>query len=105
MFRTLGDAFKVCQLRGYSLSAMEAFAMATLGNAELLGLDSLIGNLAKGKEADLVLLKPKPESIMARRVGLARSIEEELFVYMTMADETLVAETIVNGVTVGRRND
>ena len=79
--------------------------MATLGNAELLGLDSLIGNLAKGKEADLVLLKPKPESIMARRVGLVRSIEEELFVYMTMADETLVAETIVNGVTVGRRND
>ena len=78
--------------------------MVTLGNAELLGLDSLIGNFAKGKEADLVF-KPKPESIMARRVGLARSIEEELFVYMTMADETLVAETIVNGVTVGRRND
>ena len=42
---------------------------------------------------------------MARRVGLTRSIEEEMFVYMTMADETLVAETIVNGVTVGRRND
>ena len=40
---------------------MEAFAMATLGNAELLGLDSLIGNLAKGK-ADLVLLKPKPKA-------------------------------------------
>ena len=102
IFRTLSDAFKVCQLRGYSLSAIDAFSMATLGNAELLGLDHFIGNLEKGKEADMVMLQARPDTIMGRRVRLAESIEEELFIYITMGDESLVAETIINGETMVR---
>ena len=99
MLRTLADAYKVCRLRDYSLSPMQAFAMATLGNAELLGIDRFIGNLEKGKEADMVLLKTKPGTILGRRLELAESIEEEMFIYITLGDESLVAETIINGVT------
>ena len=105
LLRTLADAFKVCQLSGYSLSAMDAFAMATLGNAELLGLEHCIGNLVKGKEADMVLLQAKPDNIMSRRLRLAESVEEEMFIYITMGDEALVAETIINGVTVELESD
>ena len=105
LLRTLADAFKVCQLSGYSLSAMDAFAMATLGNAELLGLEHCIGNLVKGKEADMVLLQAKPDNIMSRRLRLAESVEEEMFIYITMGDEALVAETIINGVTVELGSD
>ena len=101
MLRTLADAFKVCQLRDYSLSAMEAFAMVTLGNAELLGLNQFIGNLEKGKEADMVLLEAKPDTIMGRRLRLTESVEDEMFVYITMGDEALVKETIIKGVTMG----
>ncbi len=100
LLRTLADAFKVCQLRNYSLSAMDAFAMATLGNAEVLGLESYIGNLEKGKEADMVLLQAKPDTITSRRLKLAESVEEEMFIYITMGDEAVVAETIINGVTM-----
>ena len=79
--------------------------MTTLGNAELLGLDRVIGNFAKGKEADMVLLKADPKTVMGRRVELARSIEEEMFIYMTMGDEALVVETIINGMTAEQQSD
>lgn len=97
MLRTLGEAYKVCQLEGVSLSAMEAFAMATLRNAEVLHLDDVIGNLQAGKEADFVLLDPSVCEMTERRVRLTKSIEEELFVYITLGDERLIAATYVNG--------
>ena len=35
LFRTLSEAYKICQLQGQSLSALKALYMATLGNALL----------------------------------------------------------------------
>ena len=97
MLRTMGDAYKVCQLRGYSLGAMEAFAMSTLGNAQALHLDQYIGNFKTGKEADFLILNPNATSLSSRRVGLSESIEDELFVLMTIGDERMVAATYVQG--------
>ena len=97
MLRTLGDAYKVCQLQGYSLGAIEGLAMATLGNAEALHLDAQIGNLQPGKEADFVLLDPHSSDLLARRIDLTGNIEDELFVYFTLGDERTVAATYVAG--------
>ena len=97
MFRTLADAFKVCQLQGQSLDPIRAFAMMTLGNAEALGLEHQIGNFKPGKEADFVLLAAPENSILARRVSMTDSIEDEIFAYITMADEAVVAQTYING--------
>jgi guanine deaminase len=102
MLKTLGDAYKVCQLRGYSLEAMDAFAMATLGNARAMGLDSCIGNLEPGKEADFIFLSPPDGSILGRRLDLCLSVEEELFVYMMLGDEGVISETFVGGRTMKR---
>ena len=97
MLRTMGDAYKVCQLSGYSLSAMEAFAMSTLGNAQCLHLDEHIGNFEVGKEADFLMLNPNATDLSSRRIGLTEAIEDELFVMMTIGDERMVAATYVEG--------
>jgi guanine deaminase len=97
MLRTMGDAYKVCQLSGYSLSALEAFAMSTLGNAQCLYLDEHIGNFEVGKEADFLMLNPNATGLSSRRIGLTESIEDELFVMMTIGDERMVAATYVEG--------
>jgi guanine deaminase len=97
MLRTMGDAYKVCQLRGHSLGAMEAFAMSTLGNAQCLHLDQHIGNFELGKEADFLMLDPNATDLSSRRIGLSESIEDELFVMMTIGDERTVAATYVEG--------
>ena len=97
MLRTMGDAYKVCQLRGYSLSAMEAFAMSTLGNAQCLHLDKYIGNFEVGKEADFLMLDPNVTDLSSRRIELSETIEDELFVMMTIGDERTVVATYVEG--------
>ena len=51
MLTTLGEAYKVCQMQGYSLHPLEAFYMMTLGNAKATHLDHCIGNFERGKEA------------------------------------------------------
>ena len=97
MLRTMGDAYKVCQLRGYSLSAMEAFAMSTLGNAQCLHLDKYIGNFEVGKEADFLMLDPNATDLSSRRIALSENIDDELFVMMTIGDERTVVATYVEG--------
>lgn len=97
MLRTMGDAYKVCQLRGHSLSAMDAFAMSTLGNAQCLHLDQHIGNFEVGKEADFLMLDPNATDLSSRRIGLSETIEDELFVMMTIGDERMVAATYIEG--------
>jgi len=49
----------------------------------------------------MVLLEAKPDTIMGRRLRLTESVEDEMFVYITMGDEALVKETIIKGVTMG----
>ena len=97
MLRTMGDAYKVCQLQQYSLGAMEALAMSTLGNAQAMQLEHCIGNLLPGRDADFAVLSPGDNPITRRRVEQARNIEEEMFIYMTLGDEQCVSSTYVAG--------
>ena len=96
-FRTLGEAYKVCQMRGYSLDAHEAFCMVTKGNAEALQLDQYIGDFAQGKEADFIVIDPNATDLIGRRVGQTNSIAEELFIYMILGDDRLISRTYING--------
>jgi 5-methylthioadenosine/S-adenosylhomocysteine deaminase len=60
MFEALRAASFVSRVRGLPpkdwLSTREAFRMATEGSARVLGFQDLIGSIAKGYKADLVLL-------------------------------------------------
>ena len=48
----MSEAYKVAQLLGRPIDAVEAFFLATLGGARALALDDQIGTLAPGREAD-----------------------------------------------------
>ncbi|MCG8597034.1 MAG: guanine deaminase [Kiloniellales bacterium] len=98
LLRTLGEAYKVQQLRGRNLAPFEAFYLATLGNARALGLEAEIGSLGPGREADLVVLDAGATPAMAhRRETIAGDLAEELFLLMTLGDDRAVRATYVAG--------
>jgi len=101
MLRTMAEAYKVLQLQGQSLSALEALHAITRGNAVALGLDHLIGSLEPGREADVVVLDTGATRAMAHRLETVRDLAEELFVLVTLGDERNVAATYVMGERVG----
>ncbi len=103
MLRTLGDAYKVLQLRGQSLPAYKALYLATLGAAKALDLDDRIGNFASGKEADFVVLDPAATAMTARRTSNAEHPAERLFALMTLGDDRQVYATYVMGQPVHQR--
>jgi guanine deaminase len=103
MLRTLGEAYKVQQLQGISLSPAYAFYLATLGGARALSLDDKIGSIARGKEADFVLLDPAATPLIARRTSLRNDPLDTFFAMMTLGDDRVVAATYVNGRCVHKR--
>lgn len=102
-FQTLNEAYKVAALGGTRLDAIRAFYLATLGGARALYLDDRIGRIAPGYEADLIVVDTKATPFMAFRADYCRSIEETLFLLMTMGDDRAIAETWVAGRRVHAR--
>ncbi|MBL8446355.1 MAG: guanine deaminase [Zoogloeaceae bacterium] len=103
MLRTLGAAYQVAHLKGYVLPALRAFYLATLAGAEALGLTDELGTLEVGKAADFVVLDPAATPLMARRVAWAESLDERLFLLLTLGDDRAVAATYVLGERAWRR--
>jgi guanine deaminase len=105
MLRTAGEAYKVLQLRGQNLPALDAFYMMTLGNARAIGLEAEIGSLGIGSEADLVVLDPAATPAMRHRMETIDNLEDALFVLMKLGDERSVRATYVAGELVHRTPD
>ena len=102
MLQTAAEAYKAMQLRGQTLSALAAFDLMTRGNATVLGLEGEIGTLAAGSYADVVVLDACATPAMAHRMETVRDLEEELFVLMTLGDDSAVKQTYVKGRAVPR---
>jgi guanine deaminase len=97
MLRTAAEAYKVLQLQGQNLPALAAFDLMTRGNAAALGLENEIGGLTEGAFADIVVLDARATQAMAHRMEVARDLEEELFVLMTLGDDRSVRQTYIAG--------
>ena len=97
LLATMGAAYEIAQLSGCTLSAIEAFYLATLGGARALALDERIGTIAPGREADLVVLDPAATPILKLRNARAESIEDQLFALMMLGDDRAVRATYVAG--------
>jgi guanine deaminase len=97
MLATMSEAYKVAQLAGHPIDAVEAFFLATLGGARALALDDRIGTLAPGGEADMVVLDPNATPLLAFRNRRSRSIRETLAVLSTLGDDRAVRATYVAG--------
>jgi guanine deaminase len=97
LLATMGEAYKVAQLRSQPIDAVETFFLATLGGARALALDDRIGTLAPGHEADLVVLDPNATPLLAFRNRRSQSIVETLAVLATLGDDRAVRATYVAG--------
>ncbi len=97
MLRTLDETYKIQQLLGERLNPFESFYHMTLGNAQVLSLESRIGTLEPGTDADLVVLDATATPAMALRMEVVRSLADELFLLQTLGDDRAVHETYVAG--------
>lgn len=101
---TMGEAYKVGQLRGTSLDPFRALYLATMGGARLMGLGERIGALRVGQEADFVVLDPAATPLLARRTAGA-SLAERLFALQILGDDRAVAHCYLRGRRAHRRQD
>jgi len=99
----MNEAYKVARLKGSYLPALRMFYFATQGAARAMGLEGTIGTLAPGAEADFVVLDPRATPLLARRTGLAASLEELLFALALLGDDRAVAATYAAGRQVHAR--
>lgn len=100
--KVLNDAYKVCILQDYRLSAFKGFYLATRGGAEALYLDDKLGSFDPGKEADFVVwdLMATPELAARNRTAEIRSLgdlENKAFGLMVLGDDRAVTATYVAG--------
>ncbi len=96
LLATLGEAYKVCQMRGMSLDPFRALHLATAGGARLLGLGDRIGGLEPGQEADFVVLDPAATPLLARRTA-GQPLAETLFALQILGDDRAIHSTYVAG--------
>jgi guanine deaminase len=105
MLQTMNEAYKVAQLRGESLASPLAFYLATRGAARALYLEDRIGSLVPGLEADLIVLDLKSTPVIDFRMRACQSLEEAMFIQMTLADDRAIESTYVSGALAYRRSD
>jgi guanine deaminase len=94
---SLNEAYKIAQLAGQPLNAIQAFWLATQGGARALYLDEQVGTLAPGFEADLCILDPSATPLLRFRRAFCETPEQLLFTLMTLGDDRAVRATYANG--------
>ncbi len=105
MFDVMNQAYKICQLEGYSLEASKAFYLTTLGAAKVLSIDDCLGNFEKGKEADFIVIDLEATELIKERLSVTSKIEEKLFALMMLGDDRLISETHICGkIQYSKRN-
>ena len=97
MIRTMADAYKVQAMAGQRLTAWKALHASTLGAAQALGLGDEIGSLDVGRMADVCVWDWAAGPVAQRRMEVARSLHEQAFAWMTLADERNLVASWVGG--------
>ena len=97
MLRTMDEGYKMIALQGEKIPPLLSFWQITRGNAQALGLETRIGTLEPGTDADLVVLDVHATPAMRLRMEKAETLAEELFILQTMGDDRSVVETYVAG--------
>ncbi|MBC7386985.1 MAG: guanine deaminase [Cryobacterium sp.] len=95
--QTMNEAYKIAQLSGFSLSAIQAYYLATRGAAEALYLEDKIGTIAPGFEADLVVLDLRSTPLIDFRMNHCTTLQESLFIQMMMGDDRATRAVYVAG--------
>jgi guanine deaminase len=97
MFATMKAAYEIAQLRGYSLHPANAYYLATMGSASVLHLTGKAGNLARGYDADIIVIDLNSRPVIEQRMRRAGSLWDALFVQMILADDRAIRATYIAG--------
>jgi guanine deaminase len=97
MLRTMAAAYEVGQLGGRVLHPAELLWLATEGSARVLRLGGVVGRLAEGAEADLVVLDLASTPAIAERAARAEDLWEAVFPTIMMGDDRAVQAVFVGG--------
>lgn len=97
MLHTMAAAYEVAQLRGRALHPAELWWLATQGSARALRADHLIGNIAPGMEADLVVIDLASTPAIAQATRRAGDIWQALFPTIMMGDDRAIRATWIGG--------
>ena len=97
MLRTMAAAYEVGQLKGRALHPAELWWLATQGSARSLLADDRIGNIAPGKEADLVVIDLASTPAIAQASHRAGTIWEAVFPTIMMGDDRAVHAVWIGG--------
>ena len=97
MFKVMDEAYKVSQMDQGNLDALQLWYLATLGGARALNLDQYIGNFAKGKEADFIVIDPTQNYLLENRLSYTTTIEEKLFALAILGDERIIKDVYIMG--------
>ncbi len=95
--QSMNESYKIAQLNGVALSSIHAFYLATRGAAEALGLLDKVGSIAPGMEADLLVLDMKSTELIDFRMKYCKSVEESLFIQMTLGDDRSTKAVYISG--------
>ena len=96
ILHTLGESYRICQLKGSCLDPFRALHLATAGGARLMGIADRVGGLLPGQEADFILLDAAATPLLARRTAGA-SLHDRLFALQVLGDDRAVAGTWLRG--------
>ncbi|MDP4032038.1 MAG: guanine deaminase [Pseudorhodobacter sp.] len=97
MLRTMAAAYEVAQLRGHALHPSQLWWLATQGSARALHAGHLIGNIAPGMEADLVVLDLASTPAIEQATRRAGDIWQAIFPTIMMGDDRAVRAVWVGG--------
>ncbi|QSP95366.1 guanine deaminase [Marinobacter salinisoli] len=103
MLATMAEAYKVCRLRGQTLTPWQAFYLATLGNARVLHREQELGNFRPGQQADFIVLDHRASPLLAMKEPYSRTLLETLFDLMILGDDRAIAATATGGILRYRR--
>lgn len=104
ILHSLNEAYKVMQLQGAKLHPFKSLYLATMGGARALRLEHHIGSFAPGHDADFVVLDFNATPLLSYRMQHTKTLEEQLFVLMTLGDDRTVKSTIAAGQVVHQRD-
>ncbi|MFN6980067.1 MAG: guanine deaminase, partial [Gemmobacter sp.] len=97
MLRTMAAAYEVGQLRGTPIHPAALWWMATEGSARALGLQGRVGRLARGVEADLIVVDLASTPAIAQAAARAGDLWQALFPTIMMGDDRAIAAVYVGG--------
>lgn len=97
MLRTMAAAYEVAQLKGRALHPSELWWLATVGSAQSLHADHLIGNIAPGLEADLTIIDLASTPAIEQATRRAETLWQALFPTIMLGDDRAIKATWIAG--------